>query len=393
MASKDYYSILGVDRNASKDEIKSAYRRAAMKNHPDRQQGKSDAEKKEAEERFKECSEAASVLTDDEKRARYDRFGSDGLDQQEFGGNGFDPFDYFRKMHPGFGMGGFDDDVFGGGFGFGSFGFGGRKGGRGRPDPNGPVDGRDFQVVAHIDLAMSLYGGTSEFSVEVDNSCDECHGTGAKDGALKPCHVCGGTGMQRFQNGFMINIRTCENCHGTGSEPSEKCPKCNGTGKSVRKIRVIVPKGIESGTPLSISGEGCKGRNGGRDGNLIVVLDVMGSGLYERHGMDLSTVLPVSPITASLGGKVKVVTPWGTETAEVKAGAKNGDRIRIRGHGVRKDGMEGDLVVVLVISSLVNLTDKQREALEKIESTLSEGNVFSLEEMNNAKEKFRSNLK
>lgn len=387
-SSKDYYSILGVDRKASKDEITRAYRKAAMRYHPDRQQGKSDAEKKEAEERFKECSEAASVLTDDEKRARYDRFGSDGFNNSGSGGNGFDPFDYFRKMHAGFGMGGFDD-MFGGGFGFGDFGFGNREANRGRRDPDAPVDGRDFQVVVHIDFAMSLYGGTSEISVNVDNSCNECFGTGAKGGEMKPCHVCGGSGMEMARSGIMVSMSTCRNCRGTGSEPSEKCPRCNGTGSSIRKIRVVVPRGIETGTPLSVSGEGCKGRNGGKNGNLIVVLDVVESNLYKRHGMDLSTVLPISPLTASVGGTVEVETPWGKEAVSIPPGSKNGDRIRIKGHGVRKDDSSGDLIVVFVLSPLVGLSKEQEEKLKTLAESLSDKNVASLVEMNKEKIEFR----
>ena len=379
---KDYYSILGVERNASKEEIKKAYRKAAMAYHPDRQVGKSDAEKAEASEKFKECSEAASVLTDDEKRARYDRFGASG--PQEFGGNGFDPFEYFRHMH------GFDDDFFDG-FGFGNFGFGHREDGGRRRDPDAPVDGKDIAIRINVDLAFALYGGTSDFSVDFDDPCPKCGGTGAKDGKIQPCHVCGGTGMETTRRGMMIMSTTCRACLGRGTEPGEKCPDCNGSGTmcSERKVKIAVPPGTDSGWRFRVSGEGGRGRNGGRNGDLIVEVNIIGNSIYEKEGLDLKTILPISPITASLGGNVAVETPWGTEDLKIPKGTRSGTSFRIKGHGVRTKNARGDLVVTTLISYFSNLTAEQERKLEELDKIISNGNVAILEDSNQAKREFR----
>ena len=387
MSSKDYYSILGVDRNASKDEIQKAYRKAALKYHPDRQQGKSDAEKKEAEEKFKECSEAASVLTDDEKRASYDRFGSAG--PQEFGGNGFDPFEYFRQMH------GFDDNIFDG-FNFGNFGFGNRQD-RGRPHgPNDPIDGEDVAIRITTDMAFAVYGGVSDFSVDFDDPCPKCGGTGAKDGQLKACRTCGGTGMETIRHGLMMTSFTCRTCHGRGTEPGEPCPDCQGKGvvHSIRQVKIAIPPGTRSGYRFRIAGEGGKGRNGGTPGDLIVEVNVMESSVFGRNGTSLVTLLPISPITSAIGGTVKVETPWGTEMLEIPPGTMNGTEFKIKGHGIRIGDMHGDLVVKIVISTLVGLSDEQKKTLRDLEKALSDKNVATLEDTNRSKREFRKgNLK
>lgn len=387
-SGKDYYSILGVDRNASKDEITKAYRKAALRYHPDRQQGKSDAEKKEAEEKFKECSEAASVLTDDAKRAQYDRFGST---QGAGGGNGFDPFDYFRKFHQGFGGMGFGSDMFRG-FGFDpGFDFGGMPGYRQKRDPNAPTDGEDIAIGITIDFSLALYGGTSEFEIDVEDPCPKCGGTGAKDGNLKPCHVCGGTGMETVRNGIMVMSTTCRACHGNGTEPGEPCPECKGSGtvSSERKIKVAIVPGTNSGHRLLVSGEGRKGLRGGKPGNLIVEVHVAGNSPYGRDGMDLKTMLPISPITATIGGTVQVETPWGTESVTINRGTRSGTVLKIPGHGVRKGDSRGDLVLTVLISSLTNLTEEQEKILKKLSKSLSDRNVAVLEESNEAKREFR----
>lgn len=383
MASKDYYSILGVDRNATKEEISKAYRKAALKYHPDRQQGKSESEKKDAEERFKECSEAASVLTDDEKRANYDRFGT-AEPSAGMGGGGFDPFSFFRRFG-GFGGGPFSD------FGFDPFGFGSGQEDRPRYDPNAPVDGEDIAIKVRVEFHAAIYGGTIELNLDVDDPCPDCSGTGAKEGKVKSCHVCNGTGMETFRHGIMITSTTCRSCHGTGTEPGETCPKCRGTGsiKSERNIRVAVPMGLPPEGRLIVKGEGRKGLNGGKNGDVVITVSISESSPYGRDGLDLRTMVPISPITATLGGKVNVETPWGTEKISIHPGTASGTKFRVNGHGVRSSSGNGDLIVTVLVSPLVGLSSKQENALREIEKTISPSNVKSLPESDSMKRDFR----
>ena len=388
MASKDYYAILGVDRNATKEEISKAYRKAAMKYHPDRQQGKTEAERKEAEEKFKECSEAAEVLTDDQKRASYDRFGSEGPHGAGFEGMRMDPREFFRRFH-GFG---FDEDDMFGGFGFDPFGGFGRNENSQANDPNSPRDGADRSIGIRIDFAMSLYGGSSTFSVDLDERCEACNGTGAKDGHLKSCHVCGGSGMETERRGMMIMSQTCRCCHGSGTEPGEPCPECGGEGRKIRtrEVTVRIPPGMGNGKKLVLRGEGYKGINGGKDGDLYVTVNVSGNSPYGRDGINLKTMLPLSPITATLGGKIKVETPWGTEDLEIPRGTRSGTVLKIQGHGVRTERGSGDLLLTAVVSCLTNLSPEQEKLLRKVEKGISDENVAMLDESNRIKREFRS---
>lgn len=366
----DPYKTLGADRNASDDELKKLYRKLALKYHPDHQNGKSEVEKKEAEERFKKINEAYEILSDKEKKAQYDQFGT-------VGGNGgmdhMDPFEFFRKMHGGFGFSsgfGPDPDMFGG---FGS---------AHESDPMAPKDGQSLRIRMSISFKEMIFGTKKSFTLDVDDPCPSCHGTGADGGEFDTCPKCNGTGFVQFSRGMMIMRQTCNCCHGSGKIVRNVCKKCGGTGyvKKGHDIDLNIPKMIRSGTQLHLTGAGSKGINGGRDGDLFVVVNVEESKLFRLDtskvsGIDLITFVYVDPITASLGGKVDVYTPTGKETIDVKPGTQNGDVVRIFGKGyenyVRKTG---DLVVEIRMSALDNLDKCQIEVLERLKETIKEKN-------------------
>ena len=367
--AKDYYEILGVAKDATEEEISAAYKKKAMLYHPDRQQGKTDAEKKEAEEKFKECAEAAEVLKDPEKRRRYDQFGT--ADGQEFGGfggsGGFDPMEFFRRMHPGFGFdGGFN------GFGF-DFGGGERDS---PPDIDSPEDGEDVQVRANISFEESVSGCVKEFDVTLDKECRSCHGAGAKDGARpRKCKACGGTGRHAEirRSGIMVQqiVTPCRECGGSGYS-YDKCPTCGGSGTEPEKrhVKVKVPAGFQDGQRLRLRGLGRCGKRGGRHGDLYVVVSVEESKTFIRNGNNVGVKVPISPAIASLGGKIEVPTPYGPKKVKVEPGTASGTKMRIAGGGIKPEtGAAGDLVVFLEIEPYVNLTDEQKDLLERLRAT------------------------
>ena len=366
MADKrDYYEVLGVSKTATADEIKSAYRKLAMKYHPDRNPGD-----KVAEEKFKEAAEAYDVLHDAEKRQRYDQFGHQAF-QGGAGGGGFG----------GFGAGGMNmedifsafGDIFGGhgGGGFGGFesmfGGGGRQQ---RADPNAPRRGDDMTYRLDIDFDEALFGSSRDLELTMPCECDECHGSGAAAGSKRvTCPTCGGRGQVIGGSGFFQVRQTCPRCGGEGMIVEKPCKKCRGTGQVTKpqKIALKIPAGVDNGSRLRLSGKGAGGLRGGPAGDLYVQLVVRDSDLFEREGQDLFIDVPVSPIVAALGGSVDVPTPEGTATLKIPAGTPNGKAFRLRGKGVPslRGGAAGDLDVRLVFEVPTNLDRKQKAALEE----------------------------
>ena len=374
MADKrDYYEVLGVAKTATADEIKSAYRKLAMKYHPDRNPGD-----KAAEEKFKEAAEAYDVLHDAEKRQRYDQFGHAAF-QNGGGAGGFG----------GFGAGGMSmDDIFSmfgdvfGGRGGGGGGFGGFSdffgGGRRREDPNGPRPGDDMNYRLDIDFDEALFGTEKEIDLTLPGACPDCHGTGAAEGSKRvTCHTCGGRGVVMGGGGFLRIQQTCPNCGGEGTIIEKPCRKCRGTGhvNEKRHIALKIPAGVDNGSRLRLSGKGGAGLRGGPNGDLYVVIGVRESDIFERDGQELGIDIPISPVTAALGGEVEVPTPEGVATLKIPAGTPNGKLYRLRGKGVPslRGGGAGDLTVRLVIEVPTNLDRKQRAALEEFQKTVSSG--------------------
>lgn len=375
MAEKrDYYEVLGVAKTASADEIKSAYRKLAMKYHPDRNPGD-----KAAEEKFKEAAEAYDVLHDQEKRQRYDQFGHQAFQ----GGAG------------GYGPGGMNmDDIFsmfgdifggrGGGFsgGFGGFEemFGGGRRQQRRADPNGPRRGDDMTFRLEIDFDEAIFGSERELELTLPEQCSECGGTGAAAGSRRvTCKTCGGAGVVIGGSGFFQVRQTCPTCGGEGSVLEKPCRKCRGTGhvSAPRKIALKIPAGVDDGSRLRLAGKGGGGLRGGENGDLYVQLSVRESDIFEREGQYLGVDIPVSPVLAALGGTVSVPTPEGEAQLKIPAGTPNGKVFRLRGKGVPslRGGPAGDLDARIVFEVPANLDRKQRAALEEFQK-LSSASTF-----------------
>lgn len=346
--TKDYYETLGVAKDASADEIKKAYRKLAVKFHPDKNQGD-----KEAEEKFKDISEAYEILSDEQKRAAFDRYGYEGVKSQ-FGGGGFS-WDQFHHASE------FDDifgDFFGSIFGMG----GGRSQRRAR--------GRDMRLRLNVTLEDVLFGKEAELKLKRLEVCDTCGGSGAKAGT-KPqsCSRCGGAGQIRVAQGFFSLTTTCDVCRGTGQTISDPCPDCHGQGRRQEKVslKINIPRGIDDGTQLRLLGEGEAGPPGGDRGDLYVVLMVDEHELYDREGHDLHFEQTISFVQASLGDELTVETPYGPFTFNLSAGTPTGHRFRITNHGVPRgdydDAPRGDLYCHVRIDVPKKLTDRQRELL------------------------------
>ena len=352
MAKRDYYEILGLSKSASADEIKKAYRRLAMKHHPDRNKGDDSSEA-----RFKEAKEAYEVLKDGDKRAAYDRFGHEGL-RGAAGSAG------------GFGAEGFGDifgDVFGDIFG------GGRRGG-------GPqvFRGADLGYELKLELEKAVTGDDVTIDVPTQVACETCSGSGARKGSEPiQCSTCGGVGQVRMQQGFFSIQQTCPACKGAGTTIADPCNDCHGRGR-VRKTRTLsvkVPAGVDDGDRIRLSGEGEAGRNGGPPGDLYVEIRVTPHRLFERDGSNLSCEVPVSIATATLGGEVELPTLDGNVSLKVPSGTQSGKVFRLRGKGVRtvRDARVGDLFAQVAVETPVNLTAEQRELLEKFDASLQSG--------------------
>ena len=366
MADKrDYYEVLGVSRTATADEIKSAYRKLAMKYHPDRNPGD-----KAAEEKFKEAAEAYDVLHDPEKRQRYDQFGHQAFENGGaggFGAGGMSMDDIFAafgdlfggRMHGGGGFGGFDE-FFGGG----------RQ--QRRADPNAPQRGEDMTFRLQIDFDEAIFGSERTLELTLPAQCPDCRGTGAAEGAKRvTCRTCGGHGMVIGGSGFFQVRQTCPTCGGEGTIIERPCRTCRGSGHVTRpqKIALKIPAGVDTGSRLRLAGKGAGGLRGGENGDLYVLLDVRESDIFEREGPNLFVDIPVSPVVAALGGEIPVPTPEGEAQLKIPAGTANGKVFRLRGKGVPslRGGMPGDLDVRVVIEVPVRLDRKQRAALEEFQ--------------------------
>ncbi|MEY3951988.1 MAG: hypothetical protein RL320_790 [Pseudomonadota bacterium] len=357
MSKRDYYEVLGVAKNASEEELKKAYRKLAMKYHPDRNPG--DAA---SEEKFKEAKEAYEMLTDADKRAAYDRFGHAGVDPNAGGGPG------------GQGFGNFSDafgDIFGDIFGAA----GGRGGGGGRSNV---YRGSDLRYSMEITLEQAAAGFTTEIKVPSWETCDTCDGTGAKPGTkAETCKTCGGQGQVRMQQGFFSIQQTCPSCRGTGKTIPNPCTACDGVGR-IRKqktLEVKIPAGIDDGMRIRSSGNGEPGLNGGPSGDLYVEVSIKPHRVFQREADDLHCEVPVSFARAALGGSIDVPTLNGKASFDLPEGTQTGKTFRLRGKGIRnvRSSVAGDLYCHVVVETPVKLNDRQRKILEDFEASLEEG--------------------
>jgi len=351
MAKRDYYEVLGISKDASAAELKKAYRRVAMKHHPDRNPGD-----KAAEDKFKEASEAYEILSDPQRRAAYDQFGHAGVDQS--GG-----------MGGGAGAGGFGNfsDIFGDVFGDI---FGGGRAGRG-----GPSRGSDLRYNLQLSLEEAVRGTSVEIKVPTLVACDTCDGSGAKKGSSpKTCTTCGGMGQVRMQQGFFSVQQTCPSCQGKGTLITDPCASCGGQGRmeETKKLSVKVPAGVDTGDRIRLSGEGEAGAAGGPAGDLYVEVHVKPHEIFQREGRDLYCEVPVSFIDAALGGELEVPTLDGRVKLKVPPETQTGKLFRLRGKGVTpvRGGPRGDLMCRVVVETPVNLTNKQKDLLREFQGTM-----------------------
>lgn len=383
MASKrDYYEVLGVSKDATQDELKKAYRKLSMAYHPDRQVNKTTAEKKDAEEKFKEIGEAYSILSDKDKRAQYDQFGFDG--PQMAGGfrGGFNPFDLFRHQ---FGSSPFDDDDDDDGR-FNPFGFGRMPRKHSTPDFDAPEDGADLQMRMTLTFKEMLYGSIKDIDVELNDACPACGGKGIEKGSTPTkCSHCNGTGhiVHTERNGFMMSqtISVCPHCHGQGMSVST-CKKCHGSKRVPAKkhISVKVPPGMDTGQRLRVRGKGECGVKGGKDGDMYISIEVQRSPLFTRSGLDLRTKIPIDPITATLGGKIEVQTPWEKTSVDVPTKTTTGSSKRIHRQGIKQGSSQGDLVVEFEVMPFDCLDSSQTSALNSLRSSLKPKNTYGYAE-------------
>ena len=349
---RDYYEVLGVDRNADEATIKKAYRVLAKKYHPDANPGD-----KEAEKKFKEASEAYAVLSDAEKRKQYDQFGHAAFDGSAGGGAG--GFDF-----SGMDMGDIFGDIFGDFFGGGS---------RSRRANNGPMKGAYIRTSIRITFEEAVFGCEKEIELVLKDECKTCHGSGAKPGTSKEtCPKCGGKGKvvysQQSLFGMVQNVQSCPDCNGTGQIIKEKCPDCRGTGyiASKKKIQVSIPAGIDDGQSVRIREKGEPGVNGGPRGDLLVEVVVSRHPIFQRQDMNIYSTAPISFAQAALGGEVRINTVDGDVLYEVKPGTQTDTKIRLKGKGVpslRNKAVRGDQYVTLVVQVPTGLNEAAKEAL------------------------------
>jgi chaperone protein DnaJ len=350
MAKRDYYEILGVERTSTEIELKKAYRRLAMKHHPDR-----NPDDKASEELFKEANEAYEVLSDSSKRAAYDQYGHAGVDPQMGGGGA------------GFGGQNFSDifgDVFSDFFG------GGRGGSRG-----GAQRGSDLRYTLELDLEEAVRGTTVNIRVPTLVNCKPCDGSGAKKGSSPvTCTTCGGIGQVRMQQGFFAVQQTCPRCHGQGKVISDPCESCRGEGRveEYKTLSVKVPAGVDTGDRIRLSGEGEAGVQGGPTGDLYVVIDVREHAIFQRDGKHLFCEVPINFADAALGAEIEVPTLDGRVKLKIPEGTQSGKQFRLRGKGVApvRGGGAGDLMCRVVIETPVKLSRRQRELMEEFRTTL-----------------------
>lgn len=360
MADKrDYYEVLGVDKNADDATIKKAYRALAKKYHPDMNPGD-----KEAEAKFKEATEAYGVLSDADKRKQYDQFGHAAFDGGAGGGAGGFDFNFSGDMSDIFG------DIFGDFFG----------GSRSRRNPTGPMKGANVRTSVRIKFEEAVFGCEKELDLNLKETCPKCHGTGAKEGTQPvTCTKCGGKGqvvsVQQSIFGASRVVSTCPDCQGSGKIVKEKCPDCYGTGyiSNRKKIQVSVPAGIDDGQSIRIAGKGEPGQNGGARGDLLVQVNVMSHPIFQRQDYNLYSTAPISFAQAALGGDVRITTIDGDVLFPIKAGTQTDTKIRLKGKGVpslRNKNLRGDHYVTLIVQVPEKLNALQRDALIQFDKSM-----------------------
>lgn len=353
MAKRDYYEVLGVSKDATEAEIKSAYRKKAKECHPDLHPND-----KDAAERFREVNEANEVLSDPEKRKRYDQF---GFDEPQMGsGAGAGGFDFS-------GMGGMDDI-------FNAF-FGGMGGMGGTSRRAGPVPGNDLQHRITITFEEAAFGCEKTIDFFRNENCETCGGTGAKPGTQpQTCPTCHGSGQVRSGNGFMVTVRTCPTCRGEGKIVKDKCTNCNGTGHVRRKrtLTLRIPAGIEDGTNLVKRGEGEPGLRGGPAGDLYISISVKPHKLFKREGKDLLLDMPISITQAALGAEIDVPTLESPVKQRIPEGTQTGAQFRIKGKGIPslRNGLKGDLILTVHVEVPKKLTEKQKDILRQFDQSM-----------------------
>mgnify|MGYP000929332822 CR=1 FL=1 len=363
---RDYYEILGVGKTATPEELKKAYRKLAVQYHPDRNPGN-----KEAEDKFKELAKAYEVLSDPEKRKRYDQFGPDAFSSAAGGygggggGGGFSAEDIFSQ-------------VFGGGGGGGSI-FEEFFGGGRRRSPNAARHGSDLRYDLQIDFIDAVFGVDKEISIAKMSTCDACNGSGAESNSSKTtCSSCHGSGQVVMQQGFFSVSQECPRCHGTGQIIQKPCKKCNAAGQvqERKNLKVHIPPGVDTGSRLRVSGEGEGGVRGGSPGDLYVVIHVREHDLFKRHGDDIQCDLPIPLAVAVLGGTVDVPTVTGKAKMKIKEGTQNNSILRLQGKGMPslRGGRRGDMYVKIVTEVPTSLSAEQRKALEQFNSLLQDKN-------------------
>ena len=368
---RDYYEVLGISRASTDQEIKSAYRKLALQYHPDRNPDNPDAE-----ERFKECSEAYAILADSEKRARYDRFGHAGV--TDGAGGGFSGFDGTIDFQDIFG------DLFGDMFGQ-------QRGGR----RSRAQRGADLREDLTLEFEEAIFGVSKQVQVRRLEECDQCKGSGVAPGKSPiTCTTCGGRGQMRYQQGFFAISRTCSTCQGSGKLIVDPCNKCRGQGRVTRErtVKVNVPAGVEEGARILYSGEGEAGLYGGPPGDLYVVLHAKEHPFFERDGKNVYCVVPISFPQAALGTEIRVPTLDGEHTLKVPEGTQTGTTFKVRGKGVPvlNGRGRGDLHIEVKVQTPAKLTQRQRELLEELRaSTLVENKPVSRSLLNKVKEIFQ----
>ncbi len=357
MAKRDYYEILGVAKNASEEDIKKAYRKLAMKHHPDRNQGDS---AKAAEEKFKEAKEAYEMLSDAQKRAAYDQYGHAGVDPNMRGGMG---------------------DNFGGGFAeaFGDI-FGDMFGqGRGRAGGGRQVyRGSDLSYAMEITLEEAAHGKDAQIRIPSWDNCGTCHGTGAKPGTqAKTCSTCHGNGSVQIRQGFFSVQQTCPHCRGSGKIIPDPCTACGGQGRVKRQktLEVKIPAGIDDGMRIRSSGNGEPGMNGGPPGDLYIEIRIAKHDIFERDGDDLHCSVPIGMVTAALGGEIEVPTLNGKVSITIPEGTQSGKQFRLRDKGIKgvRSSLPGALYCHIVVETPVKLTEHQRKLLRELDESLKKG--------------------
>ncbi|QHJ00731.1 molecular chaperone DnaJ [Xylophilus rhododendri] len=363
MATKrDYYEVLGVAKNASEEDIKKAYRKLAMKYHPDRNQGDAG---KGAEDKFKECKEAYEMLSDAQKRAAYDQYGHAGVDpnMRGPGGAGAEGFGGFAEA-----FGDIFGDMFGQGRGGAAAGRGGRQ----------VYRGGDLSYAMEITLEEAARGKEAQIRIPSWEACEVCHGSGARPGtSAKTCHTCNGQGSVQMRQGFFSVQQTCPTCHGSGRVVPEPCTNCHGKGqvKKQKTLEVKIPAGIDDGMRIRSVGNGEPGTNGGPAGDLYIEIRVKKHDIFERDGDDLHCQVPVSFITAALGGEIEVPTLAGKAAIDIPEGTQAGKQFRLRGKGVKgvRASYPGDLYCHIVVETPVKLTEHQRKLLRELDDSLRKG--------------------